>query len=160
MSWVPNKNKTYKAPVQAPPTPNIKPPPAPPAAPMMQPHPMQQVQPQQPVQMQQTAQVPPQQMQQAVQAPQQQIYAVPHQGTMVYTQPQMAQQPVMVPMNQPMQGAETQSFLMVPEPVTPGTTNSQRLFRTLARSAIKSTALSLANFVDYQPFGMPEAPKE
>ena len=165
-NWVPSSNLNRNQPRPAP-RPMIQAPPAPVTrqqAPM-QPQQVAVTQPQPapvpsapaPVQIPQQI---PQQMPQQMPQPQQQIHTVAHQGSTVYTQPSMASQPIMVPMNQPMQGAETQSFLMVAEPVNPAVSKSQRLFRTLTRSAIKSTALALANFVDYETFGAAPESKE
>lgn len=90
----------------------------------------------------------PVQVQQVPQAQQQVVYA----GNVPYTQPPYAVHPSMVPMNQPMPGAATQSFLMVPEPVDPEVSNGRRLMATMMRSMIKAGSLAVANFMDYHPW--------
>lgn len=70
-----------------------------------------------------------------------------------YVQPMYAAQPQAVPMNQPMLGASTQNFLMVPEPSDPGTSHAQRMTRTVFRSMFKAVALAVANYMDYYPVG-------
>jgi len=86
---------------------------------------------------------------QQVQPPQQIV-----QGGVTYGPPNMAAVPAMVPVNQPMPGAATQSFLMVPEPEFPGEASwGARLARTLYRSSLKAMMLSMANFIDYNPMG-------
>ena len=87
---------------------------------------------------------PPPQPVYAQQMPQQPQQASP------YVHPPQAAQPMMVPVNQPMTGAATQSFLMVPEPVNGGT-YGQRMFRTIFRSMAKAGALAVANHMDYSP---------
>lgn len=74
-------------------------------------------------------------------------------GQQQYAQPQYASQPAMVPMNQPMVGAATQSFLMVPEPADMQVSHTQRMGRTIFRSMFKAGALAFANYMDYYPMG-------
>ncbi len=115
------------------------------------PHPQQQPQPQYHQPQPMMVQAPPApQVQQAVAAGQQHItYA----GPVPYTQPQYAYAPAMVPMNQPMQGAQTQSFVMVPEPLDPDVSTGVRLTRTITRSMFKAAGMAFANFWDYHPMG-------
>ena len=70
-----------------------------------------------------------------------------------YASPMYAAQPQAVPVNQPMVGAETQSFLMVPEPLDPHTSHAKRMSRTVFRSMFKAGALAVANYLDYYPVG-------
>jgi hypothetical protein len=94
---------------------------------------------------------------QGVQAPQyvnhqhQHLQQQPHHVQGPYVQPVYAAQPVAVPANQPMVGAATQSFLMVPEPYNDGASHGQRLMRTMFRSMAKAGALAVANYMDYYP---------
>lgn len=111
-----------------------------------------------PVQQQPAFMPPPAPTQQLAYAPPAvQPQAAPHvvyYGQTAYTSPGAAAVPVMVPMNTPMMGAQTQSFLMVQEPYeNDGTGHGTRLARTLVRSMGKAAALTVANYLDYHPFG-------
>jgi hypothetical protein len=74
-------------------------------------------------------------------------------GNQPYTQPIHAAMPTMVPMNQTMQGAQTNSFLMVPEPEDEEVPWSARLWRNTYRAMGKAAFMTLANFIDFNPIG-------
>ena len=72
-------------------------------------------------------------------------------GSMPYAHPQFAAQPVLVPVNQPMPGAQVPSFLTVPEPMNLEVPMGVRLWRTVYRSMFKAAFVGAANFIDYNP---------
>ena len=74
-------------------------------------------------------------------------------GSQPYTQPMHAALPTMVPMNQAMGGAHTQSFLMVPEPDDDEVPWAARLWRNTYRAMFKAALMTGANFIDYNPIG-------
>jgi hypothetical protein len=74
-------------------------------------------------------------------------------GGVQYTQPQYAAQPLYVPVNAPMMGAQIPSFLTVPEPYDPDVSYGTRMLRTVTRSMGKAMCISVANFLDYETFG-------
>jgi hypothetical protein len=78
---------------------------------------------------------------------------VAHVGAVAYTQPVYAAQPAMVPMNQPLPGAATQSFLMVPEPEDPSVPWGVRMWRNTYRAMGKAGLMTMANFLDYNTIG-------
>lgn len=77
-------------------------------------------------------------------------------GGAPYTQPGFAAQPVLVPVNQPMPGAQVPSFLTVPEPSNPDVPMGTRLWRTVYRSMLKAGFVGAANFMDYNPLTPPK----
>ncbi len=120
-----------------------RPPPTPPRpvqAPVV-PQPMQQ------------APIPQQHPQQYPQQPMMAHQQVTQIGQQQFTHPAHAAQPAMVPMNQPMVGAGTQSFLMVPEPSDTDVSLGRKMSRTIFRSMFKAGALAFANYMDYYPWG-------
>jgi len=72
-------------------------------------------------------------------------------GQSPWTQPQFAATPMMVPMNQPMQGSAVPNFLTVPEPDNQDVPVMTRFARTIFRSTFKAMFLASANFIDYSP---------
>lgn len=144
-----NNQRIRSAAQVAPPPPPVQPPPLvhpqslvrPPAPTVAPPQPTTAIVPQPAPQQTRVVHGPP---------PAQQVAYV---GSQPYTQPEHAAMPTMVPMNQVMQGANTGSFLMVPEPEDEEVPWSARLWRNTYRAMGKAAFMTLANFIDYNPIG-------